>query len=77
MHDGRRGTDGGVEGYYLPGTCALDKPLNSRIWPGKKTTYIDEAIHAKRFVPGSKYDTVGDMVIAGHKSNLDKGERLT
>ena len=67
----------GIQGYYLQKTNAFDKTLNSRIWPGKKETYIDEAIKAKRGIPAANYNVMGDMIIKGHKSNLDKGERKT
>ena len=42
----------GVEGYNLPRFNAhLDKPFVAKIRPGKKITYIDTVVKAKKFLP--------------------------
>ena len=66
-----------MEGYYLPDTVLVDKPLHSKIFPGKKFTYIDEAVKAKKHVPSANYEIMGNMIIKGHKSNLEKCVRMT
>ena len=77
VHYGIKKTEGGVDGYFLPDTPLPMKPLHSKIFPGKKTTFIDDFVREKKHVPPANYNVMGDMVIKGHKSNLDKDIRRT
>jgi hypothetical protein len=69
--------EGGVDGYFLPDTVLTLKPLHSKIFPGEKKTFIDDFIKEKKGVPPANYNIMGDMVVKGHKSNLDKDIRRT
>jgi hypothetical protein len=61
----------------MPRSTELDKPLVSKIWPGKKKTYLDDAVKEKAHVPPAKYDIINDIINVKRKSNLDKGPRNT
>jgi len=61
----------------MPRSTELDKPLVARIWPGKKKTFLDDAVKEKEHVPPAKYDIPSDLVNVRRRSNLDKGPRLT
>jgi hypothetical protein len=76
---GIKSADFGIDGYFLAKTAntAFEKPLLAKILPGKKRTFIDEEIAKKKFVPPANYNIAKDMIITGHKSNLDKGARKT
>lgn len=53
----------------------MDEPLVAKIHKGKKTTYIDEAIKRKAFVPGSsRYNVTADILPKGG-SSMAKGKR--
>lgn len=52
------------------------KPLHSKIFPGKKTNFIDDHMKLKRDVPNKFYNTAGNLVDS-HKSNLCKAARKT
>lgn len=69
----------GIDGYFLPLTAntAYEKPILSKILPGKKKTFIDEEVAKKKFVPAAIYEISKSLIISGHKSNLDKGARKT
>ena len=58
-------------------TCALDKPLVARIHSGKRTTYIDDEIKAKKYIPAADYKVQGDLNDKKHKSSVNKAARKT
>ena len=70
-------TDFGIQGYKVAYTCELDKPQIKKIHPGKRTTYLDDAMKSKKFVPPAKYEIMGDLVDKKHKSKIDKAKRKT
>lgn len=74
---GLKKDEGGIDGYFLADTALIMKPLHSKIFAGKKRTFIDDFIKEKKGVPEAIYNIMGDMVIKGHKSNLDKDIRRT
>lgn len=51
-------------------------PLHSKIFAGKKKTYLDHELKLKEHVPPKFYD-VGLTMIQTGKSNLDKAKRYT
>ena len=61
----------------MPRNTEFDKPLLSKILPGKKRTYIDDAVKEKAHVPAAKYEIISDIINVKRKSNLDKGPRNT
>ncbi len=61
----------------MPRSTELDKPLLSKIFPGKKKTFIDDAVKEKAHVPPAKYEIYSDIINVKRKSNLDKGPRNT
>ena len=61
----------------MPKSYELDKPQVAKIWPGKKKTFLDDAVKEKEHVPPAKYDIPSDLVNMRRRSNLDKGPRLT
>jgi len=61
----------------MPRSTELDKPLVAKIWPGKKKTFLDDAVKEKEHVPPAKYDIINNIVNVRRKSNLDKGARNT
>jgi hypothetical protein len=69
----------GLPHYFLPDNRGLlpEKPLHSKIFPGKKTNFIDDHMRLKRDVPNRFYDTAGDLVNKTAKSNLCKAARKT
>jgi len=76
---GLRKSDFGIDGYFLPKTAntAYERPILTKILPGKKRTFIDEEVAKKKFVPPAIYEVAKSLIITGHKSNLDKGARKT
>ena len=76
----------GIEGYRMVKPDALYKPIVAKL-PVKdadsakqgsaKHTFIDDAVRSKRNVPDFKYNIAGDMVKAGHKSDLERDIRRT
>jgi hypothetical protein len=75
---GLRGSQNfGIEGYALATTCALDRPLITKIHAGKRNTYIDEEVKAKKGIPAAQYKVMGDLVSKSHKSRIDKAPRTT
>lgn len=75
---GLRGSQNfGIEGYALATTCALDKPLITKIHAGKRNTYIDEEVKAKKGIPPAQYKIMGDLKDTRHKSRLDRAPRTT
>ena len=76
--DGQGTEDFGINGYYLAKTNALSKAHQQKIHNGKKTTYIDDAIRAKRGIPDFKYELSGNMLFGKERmSNLEKAKRNT
>ena len=65
----------GVKGYTLRKTLEMDKPRASVILPYKKTTFIDEAIRDKKFVPDAHYDVIPNLKDKNTRSGLPKGKR--
>ena len=71
-----RDLDGmGVKGYTLRKTVEMDKPRASVILPYKKTTFVDEAVKMKKFVPDAHYNVIPNMKDKNTKSGLPKGPR--
>lgn len=54
----------------------LDKVINYKIHDTKKTTYIDEAVKQKAFMP-EPYDVAGSLINSKKNSSLCKGVRMT
>lgn len=77
VHYGIKKDENGVDGYFLASTPLPQKSLHSKIWPGKKTNYIDDFIKMKKHVPPAYYNIMGDMNIKGHKSSVAKDIRRT
>ena len=67
----------GVKGYTLRKTLEMDKPRASVILPYKKTTFVDEAVKMKKFVPCAHYDVIPNMKDKNTRSGLPKGPRST
>ena len=52
-----------------------DLPRTARIHPGRKTTFIDEAVKEKKSVPeSSRYNVIKDMG-SNKKADMAKGKR--
>ena len=67
----------GIDGYSLPRTLTpFDKPFKARILPGKKKTYLDDAIRDKRHVPPANYNIAIDWT-RNARSNFAKDMRHT
>lgn len=67
----------GVEGYTLANTMtAFDGPLVTRIHAGKKKTFIDDEVKAKKHVPEANYNVSLDWT-RDKRSNFSKGFRHT
>jgi hypothetical protein len=76
---GKKGkSEFGLELYHLPDNREkLDKhPLHSKIYAGKKKTYLDHEFKLKEHVPAKFYDVGLTMVQTG-KSGLPKAQRKT
>ena len=65
----------GLNHYYLPQTVEFNKPKTFKIHSGKKKTFLDQEIKRSTGIPPAKYEVMRNMVISGHKSNLNKGKR--
>lgn len=65
----------GLSHYHMPESYALKKPRVARIHPGIKTTFIDEEVKSKSYIPPAKYNVVPNMDDKSHKSNIMKGKR--
>ena len=65
----------GITNYHLPkGT--FDLARTTRIHPGKRTTYIDEAVKLKKIVPApTRYNVNLNMGEDKKKSGMGKGMR--
>lgn len=71
------GSGFGVEGYNLAKTMTnFDKPLTTKMHPGQKKTFVDEAVKVKRFVPDAKYNVIIDWT-KNKKPNFAKDKRHT
>ena len=69
--------DFGIDGYSLARTYTpFDKPFKARILPGKKTTYVDDAIKEKRHVPAANYNVAIDWT-RNARSNFSRDMRHT
>lgn len=66
----------GLNHYYLPSTVEFNKPKTFKIHSGKKKTFLDQEIKRSTAIPPAKYEVMRNMVISGHKSNLNKGKRI-
>ena len=65
----------GISNYHLPRCAVEDVPKTARIHPGKKTTFIDEAVKLKTFVPeSSRYNVIKEMG-SNTKADMAKGKR--
>ena len=74
---GKKQMVGGVEGYVLAKTMTnFDKPLATKIHPGKKKTFIDDEVKVKAIVPDAKYNLNFDWA-ADKRSNFSKDFRHT
>jgi hypothetical protein len=51
-------------------------PLTTKIHEGKRTTYIDDAVKLKNFVPAAtRYNVTQNMGSESKKSGMPKGKR--
>ena len=67
----------GVEGYHLAKTMTnFDKGLTTQIHPGKKYTFVDDAVKSKKFVPDAKYNVSIDWA-KDRRANFSKDMRHT
>ena len=67
----------GVDGYLLAKTMTkFDKPLVTRIHNGKKKTFVDMEVKAKKHVPDAHYNVSIDWT-ANKKSNFNRDMRHT
>ena len=57
-----KGEEFGIKGYQCAHTNALDKPQMKNIVKGKRTTYLDDAVKAKKFIPPAHYKVAGNMI---------------
>lgn len=48
---------------------------HSRIWPGKKTTYLDDQLKTKKDIPYKFYEVGLTLLDPKHKSNICKAKR--
>ena len=66
----------GLEHYFLPKNEKLEQySLHSKIWKGKRNTYLDEAVAQKKFVPNKCYVVGLNLLDLKHKSNLGNSKR--
>ncbi len=75
----RRKNVWGIEGYNLPTFDAhFDKPMDIKIIKTKRTSYIDEYMKVKKFVPEPTiYNTIGNILNEKRHSSMPKSERIT
>jgi hypothetical protein len=62
--------------YHVPKGAPFDLIRSAKIHPGKRTTYIDDAVKLKKVVPAAtRYNVTLNMVDEKKKSSMAKGMR--